>query len=159
VTAEFELADGAAARAWLAANDLEEGEGAACCAAPWISTGRSRAFVNGRPATVAQLRELGEHLLDIHGQHEHQLLLRATSSARWSMRSAAARRGARGAASASASGSACRAARARERAQASSAREREMLAHEIRELEQLGFDPPPGPRRRPRTGASPTARS
>lgn len=39
--------------------------------------GRSRAQVNGHPATIARLRELGEHLVDIHGQHESQLLLRA----------------------------------------------------------------------------------
>ncbi|QNM98435.1 DNA repair protein RecN [Chitinimonas koreensis] len=39
--------------------------------------GRSRAFVNGRPATLAQLREIGETLVDIHGQHAHQSLMRA----------------------------------------------------------------------------------
>jgi DNA repair protein RecN (Recombination protein N) len=39
--------------------------------------GRSRAFINGTPATLAQVRELGELLLDVHGQHAHQLLLRA----------------------------------------------------------------------------------
>ncbi|CAN7226622.1 DNA repair protein RecN [Trinickia sp. LjRoot230] len=38
--------------------------------------GRSRAFINGTPATLAQLRELGEMLVDIHGQHAHQLLMR-----------------------------------------------------------------------------------
>jgi DNA repair protein RecN (Recombination protein N) len=38
--------------------------------------GRSRAFINGVPATVAQLRELGDSLVDIHGQHAHQSLLR-----------------------------------------------------------------------------------
>ncbi|MFP4906170.1 DNA repair protein RecN, partial [Paraburkholderia sp. BR14261] len=37
---------------------------------------RSRAFINGTPATLAQLRELGEMLVDIHGQHAHQLLMR-----------------------------------------------------------------------------------
>ncbi len=41
------------------------------------ASGRSRAFVNGVPATVAQLRELGEQLVDIHGQHAHQSLMRA----------------------------------------------------------------------------------
>ncbi len=41
--------------------------------------GRSRGFVNGRPATLGQLRELGEMLLDVHGQHEHQLLLRPSA--------------------------------------------------------------------------------
>ncbi len=39
--------------------------------------GRNRAFVNGIPSTVAQLRELGERLVDIHGQHAHQSLMRA----------------------------------------------------------------------------------
>ncbi|MCY0388836.1 DNA repair protein RecN [Robbsia sp. Bb-Pol-6] len=40
-------------------------------------SGRSRAFINGTPATLGQLRELGEMLVDIHGQHAHQLLMRA----------------------------------------------------------------------------------
>ena len=38
--------------------------------------GRSRAFINGTPATLSQLREVGEMLVDIHGQHAHQLLMR-----------------------------------------------------------------------------------
>ena len=41
--------------------------------------GKSRAWINGSPATVAQLRELGEHLVDIHGQHAWQSLTRADS--------------------------------------------------------------------------------
>jgi DNA repair protein RecN (Recombination protein N) len=40
------------------------------------SNGRSRAFVNGSVATLAQLREAGDQLVDIHGQHAHQLLLK-----------------------------------------------------------------------------------
>ena len=39
--------------------------------------GRSRAFVNGRPATLSQLAELGTRLLDLHGQHAHQALARS----------------------------------------------------------------------------------
>ena len=39
--------------------------------------GRSRGWINGSPATAAQLRELGDHLLDIHGQHAWQSLTRA----------------------------------------------------------------------------------
>jgi DNA repair protein RecN (Recombination protein N) len=39
------------------------------------SNGRSRAFINGSVATLAQLREAGDQLVDIHGQHAHQLLL------------------------------------------------------------------------------------
>ena len=40
------------------------------------SNGRSRAFINGSVATLAQLREAGDQLVDIHGQHAHQLLLK-----------------------------------------------------------------------------------
>lgn len=39
--------------------------------------GRSRAYVNGSVVTIKQLREIGEQLIDIHGQHAHQSLLRA----------------------------------------------------------------------------------
>ena len=41
--------------------------------------GRSRAYVNGSVVTIAQLREIGEQLIDIHGQHAHQSLLRTDS--------------------------------------------------------------------------------
>lgn len=41
--------------------------------------GRSKAYINGIPATLAQLKELGEHLVDIHGQHAHQSLLQPAS--------------------------------------------------------------------------------
>lgn len=40
------------------------------------SQGRNKAYINGSPATLAQLRELGESLIDIHGQHAHQSLLK-----------------------------------------------------------------------------------
>ncbi len=40
------------------------------------SNGRSRAFINGIPSTLTQLKELASLLIDIHGQHAHQLLLR-----------------------------------------------------------------------------------
>ncbi len=38
--------------------------------------GKSRGFINGQPQTLQNLRELGEKLVDIHGQHAHQALLR-----------------------------------------------------------------------------------
>jgi DNA repair protein RecN (Recombination protein N) len=41
--------------------------------------GRSKAYINGIPATLTQLKELGEHLVDIHGQHAHQSLLQPAS--------------------------------------------------------------------------------
>ncbi len=42
-------------------------------------TGRSRAYIDGHPVTVAQLTELGAGLVDVHGQHAHQSLLSATA--------------------------------------------------------------------------------
>jgi len=47
-----------------------------------LSSGKSRAYVNGAPATVALLRDLAQHLGDIHGQHEQQTLLSAASQLR-----------------------------------------------------------------------------
>src|SRR5882672_1864450 len=41
--------------------------------------GKSRAWINGRPATLAQLSALGEQLLDLHGQHAHQALTGTTA--------------------------------------------------------------------------------
>lgn len=41
--------------------------------------GRSRGYINGSAVTITQLREVGEHLIDIHGQHAHQSLLRPES--------------------------------------------------------------------------------
>src|SRR5262245_45093514 len=73
---EFDASGQPAARRWLADNDLAGDEGA-CLVRRVIETGgRSRGYINGRPATLAQLRELGELFVDIHGQHEHQSLAR-----------------------------------------------------------------------------------
>jgi DNA repair protein RecN (Recombination protein N) len=47
-----------------------------CCAARWTSQGKSRAWINGSPATAQQLRTVGEQLMDIHGQHAWQSLTR-----------------------------------------------------------------------------------
>lgn len=77
VSAEFVLDSMPALRDWLEASDLAD-EGGGCLLRRVIeASGRSRAYVNGRPATVQQLKEIGEHLVDIHGQHAHQSLLRA----------------------------------------------------------------------------------
>jgi DNA repair protein RecN (Recombination protein N) len=74
LAAEFELSDAAEARAWLAENELDEGD--TCQLRRVIrADGGSRAWINGRPATLAQLSELGGRLVEIHGQHEHQALL------------------------------------------------------------------------------------
>jgi DNA repair protein RecN (Recombination protein N) len=66
---------------WLVERELDlDGE---CQLRRVISrAGRSRGYINGQPAPVQSLRELGEMLVDIHGQHEHQSLLRGDSQRR-----------------------------------------------------------------------------
>ncbi len=63
---------------WLDEHSLES-DGTLILRRVLDAQGRSRAYVNGVPATLTQLRELGEQLVDIHGQHAHQSLLRAGS--------------------------------------------------------------------------------
>ena len=83
VTAEFAVDKLPALQAWLReqALDTEVGdEGGRLLLRRVVDRGgRSRAFVNGHPATLAQLREAGEALVDIHGQNAHQSLLRGES--------------------------------------------------------------------------------
>ncbi|MEZ5543121.1 MAG: DNA repair protein RecN [Pseudomonadota bacterium] len=75
IAASFDLGAGSVARAWLLAHDLDlDGE---CQLRRVIGRdGRSRGYINGQPVPMQSLRELGEQLVDIHGQHEHQSLLR-----------------------------------------------------------------------------------
>jgi DNA repair protein RecN (Recombination protein N) len=63
--------------AWLAGRELAGDPGTVMLRRIVEADGRSRALVNGHPATVAQLREIGEQLVDIHGQHAAQSMLRS----------------------------------------------------------------------------------
>ena len=71
----FETTSNASARAWLAHRALDEAADECIVRRVIGPGGRSRAFVNNRPVPAHLLRELGEHLVDIHGQHVHHLLL------------------------------------------------------------------------------------
>lgn len=73
IAAEFDLDDAPAATAWLAAADLAD-TGPLVLRRVLDVQGRSRAQINGRPATLTQLADLGELLIDLHGQHAHQSL-------------------------------------------------------------------------------------
>ncbi len=74
LAAGFDLGDAPAARDWLRENELDEGD--ECQLRRVIrADGGSRAWINGRPATMGQLAQLGALLVEIHGQHEHQALL------------------------------------------------------------------------------------
>ncbi len=74
VTAEFRVNPRTAL--WLAQADLGGDGESALLRRTVDAAGRSRAFINGSPVSLAQLRELAEQLADIHGQHAHQSLLR-----------------------------------------------------------------------------------
>lgn len=73
ITAVFDTPP--ALRAWLAEREIDADDELALRRVI-DAQGRSRAYINGTPATVAQLRELGDSLVDIHGQHAHQSLMR-----------------------------------------------------------------------------------
>ena len=76
LTASFDIRPIPDARLWLSEHDLE-GDPQECHLRRVITReGRSRSYINGRPAPLALLREIGQYLVDIHGQHEHQRLLK-----------------------------------------------------------------------------------
>lgn len=75
VTASFTLDNNPLAAQWLTDNDLADG-GECLLRRTLTAEGRSRGFINGQPATMQQLQQLGELMIDIHSQHEHQSLLK-----------------------------------------------------------------------------------
>ncbi|MDS4014120.1 MAG: DNA repair protein RecN [Candidatus Accumulibacter sp.] len=141
VSAEFALDDAPATAEWLAANDLGAA-GSLLLRRVVDSNGRSRAYLNGSPVTVQQLREAAETLVDIHGQHAHQSLLRG--EAQRALLDGHARLDPL-VAEVSQAWRAWRAAKAALDAAQGSAEaliaEREQLGWQIRELETLGFSP------------------
>jgi DNA repair protein RecN (Recombination protein N) len=80
ISARFDIRQLTQARAWLEARELPDDD----CLLRRVVTagGRSRAWINGQPTTIADLKALGEHLIEIHGQHAHQALLHADTHLR-----------------------------------------------------------------------------
>jgi DNA repair protein RecN (Recombination protein N) len=76
LSAEFDLDSQKELMAWIDEHDLAGDPGRLILRRTIDRAGRTRCFVNGHAATLAQLREAGEFLVDIHGQHAHQSLLR-----------------------------------------------------------------------------------
>lgn len=76
VSARFSLSDVPLAKRWLEDNDLELDD--ECILRRTVAAdGRSRAYINGNPVPITQLKLLGALLIGIHGQHAHHALLRA----------------------------------------------------------------------------------
>ena len=71
VGVSFDLTGAPAATEWLRAQDLEA-EDELVLRRVLDAGGRSRAYINGAPVTVQELRDVAETLVDIHGQHAHQ---------------------------------------------------------------------------------------
>ncbi|MDD3675554.1 DNA repair protein RecN [Thauera propionica] len=141
VIAEFDLPEGDGLRDWLGEQALPLEEGCVLLRRTIDVNGRSRAWINGVVVTLAQLRAAGEWLADIHGQHAHHALLRADAQrvlldAQAGAQALVAEVGAR-------YREWQRLARLRLEAEndsASSARERELLAWQLQELDELAFD-------------------
>lgn len=81
IHASFDISRVPYAQRWLAEHDL--GEGTECILRRMVTAeGRSRAYINGQTVTLQQLKTLGEMLIDIHSQHEHQSLLQTSTHRR-----------------------------------------------------------------------------
>ena len=77
ITVSFDTASIPEANAWLQQHELADDD--ACLLRRVIqANGRSKAFINGSPVPLSHLRELGEMLVDLHGQHEHQSLQKSS---------------------------------------------------------------------------------
>ncbi len=75
VSVEFDINKLGAVKNWLEDNDLDEETD--CTLRRVVSAeGRSKGYINGRPTSLQLMKELGEMLVDIHGQHQHQSLLK-----------------------------------------------------------------------------------
>lgn len=142
VSAEFATSDIPGFSEWLLDADLEGDEGTCLLRRIVDDSGRSRAYVNGRSVTLQQLREAGEHLVDIHGQHAHQSLAKPPMQREMLDSLAGAERLALDVAGAYKSWSSLK----RSRIELESNREkidtqRDALSWQVSELSQLAFDP------------------
>jgi len=72
----FDGSDDARIEAILRENEIEPNPGGAVIVRREVSASYSRAFLNDSPVTLNVLRDVAEQLIDLHGQHEHQSLLR-----------------------------------------------------------------------------------
>ncbi len=142
ITAEFDLPDQPELAAWLDEQMIDVGEEGLLLRRAVDATGRSRAWINGTTATLAQLREVGEWLADIHGQHAHHALLKPDAQRALIDRYAGLESLAQDVAAAWRVWQDARRALAQAAADAEGvARERELLSWQVKELDELGFAP------------------
>ena len=77
ISATFDISNITAAQAWLAEQEMDAEDNSECVLRRTITNeGRSKGYINGSAAPIQSLQALGDKLVDIHGQHEHQSLLK-----------------------------------------------------------------------------------
>ena len=82
ILATFDISDIPEARQWLDERDLTQDDEQVILRRVITAEGRSRGYINGSPCPQQDLRALGEMLIDIHSQHEHQSLLKTDTHRR-----------------------------------------------------------------------------
>ena len=81
LTASFDILNNKKASKWLKSNDLNQDD--ECIIRRVINKeGRSKSYINGSPVPLTQLKLLGQFLINIHGQHDHQLIMKNTEQRR-----------------------------------------------------------------------------
>ncbi len=142
IVAEFDLPAQGGLGEWLTAQEVPVDDDQVLLRRVVDAGGRSRAWINGVPVTLGQLREAGEWLADIHGQHAHHALLR--TDAQRALLDARANASALAVEVAGLHREWMHLVRCRREAEhdsEASARQRELLAWQVRELEELAFEP------------------
>ncbi|MDH5518808.1 MAG: DNA repair protein RecN [Gammaproteobacteria bacterium] len=76
ISASFDITALPELQHWLTENDLDDDLSECIIRRVVSKDGRSKAYINGSTASLQQIRQAGEMLIDIHGQHEHQSLMR-----------------------------------------------------------------------------------
>ena len=141
IVAEFDLPADGPLRAWLADQQLDAEEGSVMLRRVIESGGRSKAWLNGSPVVLAQLRIVGNMLADIHGQHAHHALLRTDAQLALVDAHGGLKAQAQLVAERYRAWAALRRAReAAEEGASSTERERELLGWQVTELRELAFD-------------------
>mgnify|MGYP003967056551 FL=1 len=79
ITATFNLEGNDEAQAWLSLNEFEESDNQLLLRRVINKDGKSKAFINGIPSTISQLKAIGESLVDIYSQNTHHSLLKKTA--------------------------------------------------------------------------------
>lgn len=141
IVAEFDLPADGPLRAWLVDQEIDADEGVVLMRRVIEAGGRSKAWLNGSPVVLGQLRAAGECLADIHGQHAHHALLRPEAQLALVDAHGGLVQQAQQVAERYRSWSALRRAReAAEEGASSTERERELLGWQVAELRELAFD-------------------